>query len=232
MSASSTAVSSGTRRIVAICDQHGHLPEVEPCDLLLLGGDLCPTDDHDVAHQQRWLLGPFREWLAAAPATRIVAIAGNHDFVFQSPLAATLRDLPWTYLEDETADVLGLRVHGTPWQPWFGGWAFNAPRGEPGEPFLAERFALIPDDVDVLLVHGPPRGYGDRTQSGIDAGSTALLAAIERSRPRLCVFGHIHEGAGRWQHGPSELINATLVDLRYQPVHRPAVVDLPVAERR
>ncbi|WP_320669842.1 metallophosphoesterase family protein [Patulibacter defluvii] len=228
-----SAVERAVVRVTVVSDQHGHLPEIEPCDLLLLGGDLCPTDSHEIEHQRDWLLGPFRAWLEQLPAERVVAIAGNHDFVLQSPLAADLAGLPWTYLEDETADVLGLRIHGSPWQPWFGGWAFNAPRGaEAGEAFLAERYALVPDDVDVLLVHGPPRGYGDRTASGVDAGSTALLTTIERTRPRLCAFGHIHEGAGRWWHGPSELVNATLVDLSYAPVHAPTVVELAVPERR
>ena len=48
----------------------------------------------------------------------------------------------------------GVKVYGSPWQPWFGGWAFNLERG----PDIAAKWALIPDDTDVLLTHGPPAG--------------------------------------------------------------------------
>ena len=36
--------------------------------------------------------------------------------------------LRWTYLQDAAATIEGLKVYGTPWQPWFYDWAFNAPR--------------------------------------------------------------------------------------------------------
>jgi hypothetical protein len=34
------------------------------------------------------------------------------------------------YIQDELIEVEGLRIYGSPWQPEFGGWAFNLPRGE------------------------------------------------------------------------------------------------------
>ncbi|MCK9249223.1 MAG: metallophosphoesterase [Solirubrobacteraceae bacterium] len=218
--------------VVAVSDLHGHLPEIPACDLLLIAGDLTPatppvaslhgpTDPELPGRQRTWLLGPFAEWLRSVPAKAIVGIAGNHDFAFRDEaIVADLAALPWTYLQDTTVEVAGLKIHGSPWQPWFHDWAFNAPK-EDGEAFLAERFALIPADVDVLVVHGPPKGYGDLTSSGFEAGSTALLDAIERTRPRLAVFGHIHEAPGRWAHRGTELVNATHVDLEYQPVNPP-----------
>ena len=45
----------------------------------------------------------------------------------------------------------------------------------------------------------PPRGLGDRTLWGQRVGCDDLLAAVKRARPRLHVFGHIHEAAGEYR---------------------------------
>jgi hypothetical protein len=50
-------------KIVAIADLHGILPEVPPCDLLLLAGDLTPVTNHGVQFQADWLATEFRVWL-------------------------------------------------------------------------------------------------------------------------------------------------------------------------
>lgn len=208
-------------RTAILADLHGHLPPLPECDLLLLAGDLCPAVDHGVARQAAWLDGPFRQWLEGAPARAIVGIAGNHDFIFERE-PSLVPELPWIYLEDASVDVQGVRIWGSPWTPWFHDWAFNAPRVD-GESFLGRRYDTVPDDTDVLLVHGPPRGYGDRTAAGVDAGSTALLDAIDRVRPRLCAFGHIHEARGEWDRGDTTLVNAAAVDELYE-LRNPSVV--------
>ena len=97
---------------------------------------------------------------------------------------------------DKTAAELrigALRIFGSPWQPWFHDWAFNLQRG----PALAEKWALIPDGVDVLVTHGPPAEILDRTVHGEEVGCRDLRDALERVRPRLHLFGHIHEAHGR-----------------------------------
>ncbi len=207
-------------RVAAVADLHGWLPDVPPCDLLLLAGDLCPVADHAPDVHAQWLDGPFRAWLDAQPAAAVAAIAGNHDLVFQQA-PRLVPDLPWTYLEDGGARVAGLELWGSPWTPWFYDWAFNAPRIE-GESFLQERYASAPADTEVLLLHGPPAGYGDVAAPGRSVGSTAALELIDRVTPALCVFGHIHEGRGAWRRGETQLANVAAVDpayrLRSQPV--------------
>jgi Icc-related predicted phosphoesterase len=210
-------------RVAVLADLHGQLPEVPDCDLLLLAGDLCPAVDHGVERQAQWLGDEFRAWLEAAPTEQIVAIAGNHDFVFERQPELVPGDLPWTYLQDASTELAGLTIWGSPWTPWFFDWAFNAPK-DGGEAFLAEHYAAIPEGTDVLLIHGPARGYGDRTTAGVDAGSTALLDAIDRVQPKLCAYGHIHEARGQWTRGATTLINAASVDTLYELRPSPAVL--------
>lgn len=211
-------------RIAATADLHGHLPDVPPCDVLVVAGDVTPATDHDVDFQAQWLDGPFRAWLEAVPADAVVGIAGNHDFVFEQAPARVPADLPWTYLEDRAATARGLRFWGSPWTPWFHDWAFNAPREDPGEAFLEARYAGVEEGTDVLVVHGPPRGFGGRTSTGFEAGSGAFLRLIDRVQPRLAIYGHIHEGRGRWTRGTSQLANVAAVDLRYALVPEPVVL--------
>jgi predicted phosphohydrolase len=212
-----------TVRVVAVADQHGLLPPVPACDVLLVAGDLCPLADHSSKAQRAFLEGPFNDWLEAAPAGEIVGIAGNHDL-----LAARdhelLPGLPWTYLLDSRTTAGGLAIWGTPWCPTYGDWAFME-----SEELLERRYAAIPDGLDVLLTHGPPLGACDRALRGIDAGSAALRDAILRAQPAVCVFGHIHEGRGRAAIGDTQCLNVSLVDARYEPRHEPVTIDL---ERR
>ncbi|KAI9371527.1 Metallo-dependent phosphatase-like protein [Aspergillus egyptiacus] len=56
----------------------------------------------------------------------------------------------------------------------------------------------VPDypAVDILLTHGPPHGILDFVPGAGNVGCESLYRAVERSRPALHVFGHIHEGYG------------------------------------
>ncbi len=208
-----------TRRIAATADLHGYLPDVPPCDVLLVAGDVCPVSDHRLDFQRRFVEGPFADWLDRADAGAIVGIAGNHDFVAEAD-PELMRALPWTYLCDETTTVEGLAVHGSPWIPTFHDWAFMRDDAE-----LEGVWALVPPDVDVLVTHGPPLGHGDLVVDGRRAGSSTLALRLgELDRLRLHVFGHIHESFGsRDRLREAVLANVSYVDFDYRPA-QPAVV--------
>jgi Icc-related predicted phosphoesterase len=212
-------------RVVAVSDLHGTLPEIPPCDLLLIGGDVTPVENHQVGFQAEWLDREFRRWLERVPARQVVGVAGNHDFVFQQRPELIPGGLRWVYLQDSGFEWEGWRIYGTPWQPWFFDWAFNL-----YEPELVPKWALIPEGTDVLVLHGPPHGFGDAVprRGGVveHTGSPSLLARIETVRPKLAVYGHIHEGRGAWQHGPTTLANVTILDERYEHVYPPWEVEL------
>jgi hypothetical protein len=151
-----------------------------------------------------------------------VVIAGNHDFAFERTPEARTWISRATYLQDEEVTVAGLRIWGSPWQPRFFDWAFNLDRGEP----LRQVWSQIPAGIDVLVTHGPPRGILDRTARGEPVGCDDLLAAVGRVRPRLHVFGHIHEAYGKVARDGVTFVNASSCDLGYAPVQAPIVVDL------
>lgn len=211
-------------RIVAISDLHGHLPaEVPPADLLILAGDICPDVPGSAVPGQRqdaglrqalWLSDAFAPWLARLNVGRVVLCWGNHDYAGELPE----RELPPLGVEivtDREIDIDGLRLYATPWTfavPDV--WAFDIPPARL-EPYMQ----AIPDGIDILVTHGPPRNVLDRLASGERVGSQALAEAVARVRPKLHVFGHIHESRG--QQGSS--YNVAFVDEQYRPNRLPLV---------
>jgi Icc-related predicted phosphoesterase len=209
--------------IVCTADLHEHLVDIPPCDLLLIAGDVSFAAKDDLVAKQAFLVGEFKAWLDRVRAEEVVLVAGNHD---QSIEKWSLPDgLRCHYLQDAEVELFGLRIWGTPWQPWFCDWAFNAPRRN-GEAFLASKFDAIPSGIDIVVAHGPPRGYGDRTPTGEHVGSTAMTTTLERMRPRLMVCGHIHPAYGRYRLGPTEIVNAALVDEDYRPINPLVTLEL------
>ena len=207
-------------RFVCVADLHGYLPEIPPCDVLLVAGDVCPTDDERPANQRRWLHSIFASWLAGVPARSVIGVAGNHEFVGESDPEA-LRGLDWHYLQDEGLELDGLSYYGSPWTAKFQDWAFMLDEDE-----LAKCWEAIPAGLDVLCVHSPPKGFGDLIGE-ISIGSPSLLAAIDDRAPRLCVYGHAHDGYGQRERGSTTLINAACCGADYRPAHPPIVFDLP-----
>lgn len=62
-------------------------------------------------------------------------IAGNHELTFDPAKSKKHLEMKklltnCIYLEDTGVTLYGLNIWGTPWQPTFGGWAFNIDRGK------------------------------------------------------------------------------------------------------
>ncbi len=85
---------------------------------------------------------------------------------------------------------------------------------------------LIPGDTDILITHGPPFGILDMTIRGEHTGCEELLRKIERVKPKLHVFGHIHEDHGQETKGDTIFVNASVLDSDYQLVHKPVIIPL------
>jgi len=228
-------------RIVALSDQHGHLPEIPPCDLLLVAGDVCPdyigqsfSGDHP-EQQKAWFDERARAWLADAPASHKILTWGNHDwcgqtfgFADDSPLAIPLPAVQILVDAGTHVPAAGrpISIWATPWSRQFDRWAFMKSPEE-----LAEVYAAIPEGIDILVSHQPPYGHGDRYEhpgSGDveQLGSPELLAAIDRIRPRLVVCGHLHGGHGRFVYDGIPIWNVSVVNDDYQLVRSPTVIEV------
>jgi len=65
------------------------------------------------------------------------------------------------------------------------------------------------------------------TVRGVEAGCADLLDEIvTRIRPRVHLFGHIHEGYGVTLRDGTRYVNASSCDVRYRLVNPPIVLDL------
>jgi len=204
-----------------VCLSDTHLPpqalQVPEGDVLIVAGDVC-------LRGRNYELQLFDRFLGRLPHRHKLLVAGNHDWVLADVGRETAQALIQNaiYLEDSGVEIEGVKFWGSPWQPEFYDWAFNLPRGQQ----LAQVWAQVPEDTDVLITHTPPYGILDQIPGGEHVGCEELLKALSRVRPRVHVFGHIHESYGVLKQDGTTFINACICDERYQPVHAPIVIDV------
>ena len=169
----------------------------------------------------------FLGWLASQPHAHKILIAGNHDWLFQrDPKLVGLlleKHQGITYLQDSGIELNGVRFWGSPWQPWFMNWAFNLPRKGPK---LREAWERIPLGTDVLITHGPPSGVLDQVHGGEHLGCEELKIRLSAVKPRVHVFGHIHDGYGVARSKATTYINASTCTEEYRALNRPIVLDI------
>lgn len=186
--------------IVVISDTHGRHREVEvpDGDILIHAGDFTGSGTLSGVDN-------VNDWLGTLPHDHKLVVAGNCDpCCEENPDEVRERLTNAQYLQDDAVEIDGIRFWGSPWQPKFLNMSFNLPRGEA----LAEKWEMIPDDTDVLITHGPPRGILDRTSRGEEVGDRALLTRVTELRPAYHVFGHVHESSGTEIRGETTFVNA------------------------
>lgn len=221
-------------KIVMTSDMHGYLPlEVPPCDLFLIGGDVCPIINHSTEYQANWLLDSFLPWIEGVEARKKLFVAGNHDLIFERNFGLISPKLHRYYLQDSFSVFEGLCIYGTPWQlPYGDQFAFNMKEAD-----LKRRYSNIPTETDIIISHGPPYGYGDLaiTRSEDEekwpepqhVGSESLLARMaELPSLKLVVTGHIHENYGKYQIGDILVVNASRVNVAIKPINQFQLLDL------
>ncbi len=209
--------------------QHRHLTTAiieAKADVLVHCGDFTANEPHEKMDE----ISAFADWcemlLRKGYVKHIVAIAGNHDEFFDPSCPDTrkrddatisercrekLKRAGVVYLQDSGQVVCGLVFWGTPWTGRFYDWAFQIDSRQQD----ADIFGSIPGrteanvPIDVLVTHGPPYGVRDlvyRAEGRTEhSGSPGLLAALDRVKPRVCAFGHIH-----YWHGMTVMPNGVI----------------------
>jgi predicted phosphodiesterase len=219
-------------RIVFISDTHDLQDQmrvpVPDGDILIHAGDATMLGRMNE-------IAAFGAWFRGLPHKRKVFVPGNHDWMFERnrTMAVSLMNNgilgtgngDVIYLEDGGALVDGLNIYGSPWQPTFFNWAFNLDRGES----IKRKWDLIPEGLDILITHGPPMGVLDQINPVVGSdhlGCEELMKAVNRAKPKIHVFGHIHGGYGKVQYENTLFINASICDEAYKPIREATVVDL------
>ncbi|MCH2046564.1 MAG: metallophosphatase domain-containing protein [Saprospiraceae bacterium] len=207
-------------KIVAISDTHGlhHQIKIPEGDLLIHTGDV--SDRGEPAE-----IEDFLEWFSSQPHQYKVFIAGNHDFYFEkySPEVITAK-IPnnITYLYESGCTIEGIKIWGSPFSPIpYRRWAFNRERGADIQP----HWDKIPENLDILLVHGPAYGILDKTTRDQHVGCENLKETLKIKQPKLFIFGHIHEARGEAFFEDIHCINASSVDRYRKQLFEPFVFE-------
>ena|ERR1700733_3787942 len=188
-------------RIVCISDTHGlhryiNLPDG---DVLVHAGDITRNGELDTMED-------FAKWMKDQPHRHKLVIFGNHDRFERldnnrKVAIGFLLDAGITYLQDSSIEIDGVKFYGTPWSPRWGDYQFYADRGND----IAAKWRIIPDDTNVLIVHGPPYEILDGVPYGIwygehitiNVGCKDLLRRIkELKQLKVFLCGHIHSSSG------------------------------------
>ena len=162
----------------------------------------------------------FLKWFEKLNFEHKIFISGNHDFFFEdAPKKEVEKLIPENviYLNDSGVTIDGIKIWGSPIQPWFHDWAFNRARGKE----IKAHWNLIPNDTDILITHGPPFEILDRTVQGQYVGCEDLLEKIKSTDIKIHAFGHIHEGYGQVVKDKVRFINASVVNVSYNMTNAP-----------
>lgn len=219
-------------KCVAISDTHGmHRSVIVPDgDVLIHSGDLCK-------YGRMAEVMDFCNWLKGLPHKHKLVTPGNHDKPFEKDVGRCRRrlaDVGATLLIGEEIVIEGVKFWASPITPTFFNWHFMKDRGTE----IAEVWATIPEDVDVLITHGPAYGHRDLCPAYPPhqplpkvAGCLDLLLrlrAIHKASnwryPRVHCYGHIHNGHGICrsdEFGALTFINAAICTEAYKPTNQP-----------
>jgi len=218
-------------KICMISDTHSlhNQLEIPKCDLLIHAGDFSGWGKYeDVFFINKW----FGELKEKGIAKEIILIGGNHDgWLEQYPGLAKEELKNCIYLNEEPYEYESFKIFGSPFSPEFNNWHFMAKRGEE----IKRHWAKIPENTQILVVHGPPYGILDvnteeiysQPLGPVHLGCEDLRKRIDQLKDlKLIVTGHIHSSAGIDSINSVKFVNASVLNESYEVVFKPIVIEL------
>jgi Icc-related predicted phosphoesterase len=204
-------------RIVLISDTHQLHEDLDmpEGDILIHAGDFS-------AYSTEKELEKINAWFGTLPYKKVFLTPGNHDGELFNRYDQSIKTLTnATVLLDEAFEYEGYKIYGTPWCIQYGDWWFMS-----HEKALQAAWNDIPIDTDILITHQPPYDILDHVARG-HAGSVSLRETVlERVKPKLHVFGHLHMDGGQTLRKDGTIfVNAAMCDEDYE-IHRKPVVIL------
>ncbi|XZE18565.1 metallophosphoesterase [Pirellulaceae bacterium SH449] len=155
----------------------------------------------------------FFHWYTSLDIPIKLFTPGNHSTAIEQGLITPAEYPEVQFLIHEQTVVNGLVIFGTPYTPEFYDWAYMRARED-----LDAVWQSIPDNVDILITHGPPKGILDvthdfDTRELIHVGSGSLTRHVkQRIKPLVHAFGHIHDERGVRNFGMVQESGVTFVN--------------------
>jgi Icc-related predicted phosphoesterase len=173
---------------------HNLLDVPEDIDMVIHSGDATNPKNPYLSEDE---MQNFIYWYSLLPIKHKVFVAGNHDVCIEKNFIKKddFERAGIIYLENDYIEIEGIKIWGSPVTPTFGEWAFMKARHK-----THELWQQIPDDTDIVVVHGPPATILDlsynRENQLESCGDSALMKRLLDINPKLCLFGHIHNCKG------------------------------------
>lgn len=210
-------------KIVAISDTHwyyGLYDDLPPGDILIIAGDYT---SHGSLMDLITFLSRITILKQKGHYRHVIITPGNHNlYEEENPdkVPGFMEKAGVIYLVDDLCTIDGLTFYGTPWSPMFNNWAFMAEEDE-----LVQKFKKIPKNIDVLITHSPPFGTLDLI-NGRHLGSKALEQRVLFTRPKIHIFGHLHDAHGIVHSKHTDFYNVSMLNDGYQAVFKPTIIEL------
>lgn len=210
-------------KIVCISDTHGEheLVDLPAGDVLVHAGDI-------TAHGSQEDFIKFIEWFSSQPHKHKIFIGGNHDtYLEKQPekVLAQAKTHGVIYLNDSGVNIDGVQFWGSPITPRFFDWSFMRDEAD-----IGQHWALIPDNTQVLITHGPVWGVLDEVERSANhtehTGCKLLELRVRAIQPAYHVFGHIHEGYGSLENDKTQYLNVSTMNKSYRIQNDPVTFEV------